>query len=42
MSFIIFHGEKKRLLQEKEYNWAISNQIKKGICLYSAYLDNMA
>ena len=32
MFFIIFHGEKKSLLQEKEYNWAISYQIKKEIC----------
>ena len=29
--FIIFHGEKKSILQEKEYNRAISYQIKKGI-----------
>ena len=32
MLFIIFHGEKKSLLQQKEYNWAISYQIKKEIC----------
>ena len=32
MFFIIFHGEKKSLLQQKEYNWAISYQIKKEIC----------
>ena len=45
MFFIIFHGEKKSLLQEKEYNWAISYQIKKGICfnIYkSTYSDNIA
>ena len=45
MFFIIFHGEKKNLLQENEYNWAISYQIKKGICFNvykSAYSDNTA
>ena len=44
MFFTIFHGEKKSLIQEKEYNWAISYQIKKGICfnIYkSAYSDNI-
>ena len=35
MFFIIFHGETKSLLQEKEYNWAISHQIKKEIYLIS-------
>ena len=36
--------EKKSLLQEKEYNWAISYQVKKGICfnIYkSAYSNNI-
>ena len=45
MFFIIFHGEKKSLLQEKKYNWAISYQIKKGICfnIYkSAYSENIS
>ena len=35
----------KILIQEKEYNWAISYQIKKGICfnIYkSTYSDNIA
>ena len=49
----IFHTERetkkaqnfKILIQKKEYNWAISYQIKKGISfnIYkSAYLDNIA
>ena len=47
MFFIIFTERKKTqfLLQEKEYNWAISYQIKKRICfnIYkSAYSDNIA
>ena len=45
MFFIIFHGEKKGLLQEKEYNWAISYQIKKRIRLNiykSTHSDNIA
>ena len=32
MFFIIFHGDRKSLLQENEYNWAISYQMKKEIC----------
>ena len=32
MFFITFHGEKKSLLQGKEYNWAIYYEIKKEIC----------
>ena len=31
MFFIIFHGQKKIILQDKEYNRVISDQIKKGI-----------